>query len=43
VVIRNIEPGQMFSFRDVENQDSLALRAWRQIEKNVIALGGDCK
>ncbi len=43
VVIRNIEPGQMLSFSDVEIQDSLALRAWRQIEKNVIALGGDCK
>lgn len=43
VVIRNIEPGQMLSFSDVEIQDSLALRAWRQIEKNVIALGGDCQ
>jgi predicted homoserine dehydrogenase-like protein len=35
VVTRNIEPGQQLSFDDVEIPDSLALRAWREIEKSV--------
>lgn len=32
VIKRNIEPGQILSLNDVGIPDSLALKAWRQIE-----------
>lgn len=35
VVKRGIEPGQSIHFDDIEIPDSLALRAWREIEKKV--------
>ena len=36
VVTRTVEPGQLITFDDVELPDTLALRAWRDIERRVI-------
>jgi predicted homoserine dehydrogenase-like protein len=36
VVVKPIEPGQVMSFDDVEIPESLALRAWREIEHKVL-------
>jgi len=35
IVARHIEPGQQITFDDIEIPESLALRAWREIERNV--------
>ena len=35
VVTRHIEPGEQISFADVELPESLALKAWREIEQTV--------
>jgi len=39
VVTRRVEPGQQLCFDDVEIPDSLALRAWREIEQRVLTHG----
>ena len=36
VVVRKIEPGQQVSFDDVEIPESLALRAWLEVEQRVL-------
>jgi hypothetical protein len=36
VVTRNLEPGQIVTFDDVEIRDSLALKAWKWAEAKAV-------